>query len=165
MQNFSNLASPFGFVWTFGPYNGGTKKYHLSRGKWQWSEAELFCKRNGRELATLNLPGEAEWVIAVANRIFDPANFSSFSVNAKTRIPGAKNGFYWVLEDPLIYPDECLWTPPFLNKLWGPYEPNNLGEKEECVEFKNYGTSSKNNSYLLNDITCENVAHVLCEGL
>lgn len=122
----------------------------------KWNEADSFCKQKGRALASLALPGEAEWVIGEANRIFDSTIYKSFSVNARTRVLGVKEEFYWVTASSIGINDE----------LWYHNEPNNLGGKEECLEIAYYGPSSLNNNYLFNDIPCDySTTHVLCEGL
>lgn len=103
--------------------------------------ADTSCKNAGGTLAMIHSYDEHLFIKSVLDNF--PMNIQSYKIGGRKDNKG-----HWKWND----------GRPVRHEYWGPDEPNNAGQKENCLEYH-----LTNSGYVLNDITCTNIEGYICQ--
>uniref|UniRef100_A0A667X7Y7 C-type lectin domain-containing protein n=1 Tax=Myripristis murdjan TaxID=586833 RepID=A0A667X7Y7_9TELE len=137
----NNLSSAHGeCAQGWRPYEG--RCYYFSTDTKTWSEAHAYClSQRGGDLVSITSPEEEQYV---TGRL-DPSHFD-----------------LWIGLSTLVRVRRYSWSDdtPLLHTNWGPGEPNNFDDREECVEM----VSNNNGNYSWwNDLNCDAHQDWICK--
>jgi len=117
-----------------GPGGDEGSDYLLCEGVRLWHDAADLCRRVGGRLAALDEPGEQDLLL------------------------GLGVGPLWLGLDDVLDEGEFVWDGgrPLGEASWGPGQPDDAGESEDCVELRPDGT--------WHDRDCSSLLPYVCEG-
>ncbi|CAB3379453.1 Hypothetical predicted protein [Cloeon dipterum] len=126
-------------------YSTGT--YYISKSfeRTNWYMANLFCKNNGMELASVETKEESDFLISMFGGSTDKFWLSGTDL-------GYENYFYWIGVGILIDP---FW-------YFEVGQPDNANNNENCVQYFVHPDIS-DATYKWNDANCEEAERFVCE--
>eukprot|EP00105_Crassostrea_gigas_P034317 XP_019918465.1 PREDICTED: type-2 ice-structuring protein-like [Crassostrea gigas] len=123
--------------------SGNGKVYVFEDNPVTWSMADTSCKNTGGTLAMIHSYDEHLFIKSVLDNF--PMNIQKYKIGGRK-----DNNGHWVWND----------GRPVHHKYWAPDEPNNAGQKENCLEY-----FLKGPGYLWNDRTCTDIGGYVCQSM
>lgn len=121
--------------------SGNGKVYVFEDNPVTLSMADTSCKNAGGTLAMIHSYAEHLLIKSVLDNF--PMNIQKYKIGGRK-----DNNGHWVWND----------GRPVHHKYWAPDEPNNAGQKENCLEY-----FLKGPGYLWNDRTCTDIGGYICQ--